>query len=236
LDAESGDTALKKILKKIAATFPLPVQQELKRYFFAYQIRKDRFVTSEKEFASLDRLVSPGDWVLDIGANIGQYTKRFSDLVGSSGRVIAFEPVPDTFELLAANAQHFRQKNVTLFNAAASDECSALGMSIPTFDTGLSNYYEAHISASSTGLQILTFPIDSFQLPHAIRLAKIDAEGHEMAVLRGMERLLTRDHPTLIVETFTADVENYLRPFGYGVSQIANSSNKIFTQKDVAIQ
>ena len=90
------------VLKKIAARLPLRIQQELKRLFFAYQIRANRFFTAEKEFAIVDRLVSPGDWVLDIGANIGQYTKRFSDLVGHSGRVIAFEPVPDTFELLTS--------------------------------------------------------------------------------------------------------------------------------------
>ena len=45
------------VLKKIAATFPVPVQQELKRFFFAYQIRKERFVTSEKEFALLEYLL-----------------------------------------------------------------------------------------------------------------------------------------------------------------------------------
>ena len=118
---------MKRVLKTIAARLPLRIQQELKRIFFAYQIRRNRFFTDEKEFAIVDRLISPGDWVLDIGANIGQYTKRFSELVGDSGRVIAFEPVPDTFELLTANAQRFRQKNVTLFNAAASDQCVALG-------------------------------------------------------------------------------------------------------------
>lgn len=216
------------VLKKIAATFPVPVQQELKRFFFAYQIRKERFVTSEKEFALLEHLVSPGDWVLDIGANIGQYTKRFSDLVGDGGRVIAFEPVPDTFELLAANTQRFRQKNVTLFNAAASEQCSSQGMTIPTFATGLSNYYEAHLSPTASDLNVLTFPIGTLPLPHSIRLAKIDAEGHEMAVLRGMASLLHRDHPILIVETFSDEVEHYLRDFGYRMTQIPGSSNKLF--------
>ena len=223
------------VLKKIAARLPLRIQQELKRLFFAYQIRANRFFTAEKEFAIVGRLVSPGDWVLDIGANIGQYTKRFSDLVGDSGRVIAFEPVPDTFELLTANAQRFRQKNVTLFNAAASDECAALGMAIPTFTSGLSNYYEAHLTSTTNGLQVLTFPIGSLPFPHSIRLAKIDAEGHELSVLRGMESLLRRDHPTLIVETFSSDAENFLLGFGYRMKQIPGSSNKIFSTTDIDI-
>ena len=223
------------VLKKIAARLPLRIQQELKRIYFAYQIRRNRFFTDEKEFAIVDRLVSPGDWVLDIGANIGQYTKRFSDLVGDSGRVIAFEPVPDTFELLTANAQRFRQKNVTLFNAAASDQCVALGMAIPTLSSGLSNYYAAHLTPTANGLTVLTFPIGNVQFPHSIRLAKIDAEGHELAVLRGMENLLRRDQPTLIVETFAADVEKFLLDFGYRVKQIPGSSNKIFSTTDIDI-
>lgn len=223
------------VLKKIAARLPLRIQQELKRIYFAYQIRRNRFFTDEKEFAIVDRLVSPGDWVLDIGANIGQYTKRFSDLVGDTGRVIAFEPVPDTFELLTANAQRFRQKNVTLFNAAASDQCVALGMAIPTLSSGLSNYYAAHLTPTANGLTVLTFPIGNMQFSHSIRLAKIDAEGHELAVLRGMENLLRRDQPTLIVETFAADVEKFLLDFGYRMKQIPGSSNKIFSTTDIDI-
>ncbi len=223
------------VLKKIAARLPLRIQQELKRIYFAYQIRRNRFFTDEKEFAIVDRLISPGDWVLDIGANVGQYTKRFSELVGDSGRVIAFEPVPDTFELLTANAQRFRQKNVTLFNAAASDQCVALGMAIPTLSSGLSNYYAAHLTPTANGLTVLTFPIGNVQFPHSIRLAKIDAEGHELAVLRGMENLLRRDQPTLIVETFAADVEKFLLGFGYRMKQIPGSSNKLFSTTDIDI-
>ncbi len=226
---------MKRVLKIIAARLPLRIQQELKRIYFAYQIRRNRFFTDEKEFAIVDRLISPGDWVLDIGANVGQYTKRFSELVGDSGRVIAFEPVPDTFELLTANAQRFRQKNVTLFNAAASDQCVARGMAIPTLSSGLSNYYAAHLTPTANGLTVLSFPIGNVQFPHSIRLAKIDAEGHELAVLRGMENLLRRDQPTLIVETFAADVEKFLLGFGYRVKQIPGSSNKIFSTTDIDI-
>ena len=82
---------------------------------------------------------------------------------------------------------------------------------------------------------MLTFPIGNLLFPHSIRLAKIDAEGHELAVLRGMENLLRRDQPTLIVETFAADVEKFLLGFGYRVKQIPGSSNKIFSTTDIDI-
>jgi ubiquinone/menaquinone biosynthesis C-methylase UbiE len=93
---------MKRRLKKLAARLPLRWQQELKRRYFANQIRKHSFRAPEPEFEMLSPMVSAGDWVLDVGANIGQYTLRLSELVGESGRVISFEPVPETFELLAA--------------------------------------------------------------------------------------------------------------------------------------
>ncbi len=223
------------VLKTIAATFPIAVQQELKRFYFAHQIRKERFVTDEKEFALLHNFISPGDWVLDIGANIGHYTKRFSDLAGASGRVIAFEPVPDTFELLAANVQRFCHKNVSLFNAAASHDCASHAMSIPTLSTGLSNYYEAHLTADHGSLNVLTIPVGTLPLPHSICLIKIDAEGHEMAALEGMENLLQRDHPTLIVETFSEKVAQYLAQFGYRKFRLDGSSNGMFSVKELTL-
>ncbi len=219
---------MKTLFKSLAAKMPLSLQQELKRLYFARQIRRDRFVTDEKEFDLVSTFLRAGDWVLDIGANIGHYTRRFSDLVGPSGRVIAFEPVPRTFELLAANIQLFAQKNVSLLNAAASDACRVVGMGIPVFDTALSNYYQAHITAGQGDVHVLTLAVDSLALPQPVRLVKIDAEGHEPAVLQGMRSLLSRDHPILIIEENSAAIAEILKPLGYEVDQLPESSNLIF--------
>ena len=219
---------MKQALKRVAARLPARWQQELKRRYFGSMIRRRRFGTNEKEYALLDTLVGRGDWVLDVGANIGAYTLRLSELVGAEGRVIAFEPVPETFELLAANAALAPAKNITLINAAASDSAREIGMEIPKFATGLSNFYMAHVSSESTGLRILCAPIDSLTFPHPIRLAKIDAEGHEVAVLRGMANILRKDKPVLIVEDNVPDLAPYLREFGYAAQKLEGSSNCIF--------
>lgn len=92
----------KTLLKRVAAGLPPLWQQELKRIHFRREIRRHTFASTEPEFRLLDSMISAGDWVMDIGANVGHYTKRLSDLVGPRGRVIAVEPVPDTFALLAA--------------------------------------------------------------------------------------------------------------------------------------
>lgn len=211
-------------LKRFAALLPAGWQHELRRVHFSWEIRRGRFMTDEKEFALLDSFLRPGDWALDIGANVGHYTLRMAELVGRGGRVVAVEPVPDTFALLAANARLFRYENVSLLNIAASDRVASRSIEIPQFAGGLTNYYQARLSSSDDGLRVLTLPIDALMLP-AVRLVKIDVEGHELAVLRGMRSLLERDHPALIVETGLQETLDVLGDLGYAVERFPGSSN-----------
>jgi FkbM family methyltransferase len=222
------------LLKRIAAKFPESTQQELRRLFFRKQIRRGRFVTDEQEYALLDRFLGRGDWALDIGANVGHYTMRMSELVGADGRVVAFEPVPATFAHLAANAQLFPHLNVSLLNAAASDCTATVGMQIPRFSVGLANYYQAHLTSATGALSILTLPVDALALP-TVKLAKIDVEGHELPVLRGMRRLLERDHPVLIVETGSQETTELLEALGYATERLPGSSNILCRQAGKAL-
>jgi Methyltransferase FkbM domain len=64
-------------------------------------------------------------------------------------------------------------------------------------------------------------------IPNRVGLAKIDTEGHELAVLHGMRKLIERDHPVLIVEANSADVVVFLEGLGYSVTQGQNSSNYV---------
>lgn len=222
-------------LKKIASRLPRRAQQGLKRFHFGRQIRSRNFRTAEPEYDLLPALISPGDWVLDVGANVGHYTARFSELVGERGRVISFEPVPDTFELLASNVALLPHKNVTLINSAASDVTDVVGIEIPKFtDSGLDDYYTAHLSQASCGLNVLCIPVDSLNLPHPVRLVKIDAEGHELPVLRGARALLERDHPVLIIEDNGSDICEYLAGFGYSYEKMESSPNRLFRESHPA--
>jgi FkbM family methyltransferase len=218
-------------LKKLASRLPLGWQQQLKRHFFGWQIRRQSFRTNEPEYELLPSMVSQGDWALDVGANIGHYTMRLSELVGEAGRVVCFEPVPETFELLAANAALAPNKNISLINAAATESPRLSSMQIPKFsDTGLDNYYMAQLSQDQlgSGTRVLCLSVDSLQLPHQIRLVKIDAEGEELSVVRGMKGVLQRDHPILIVEDNNAEVVPFLESFGYSSNRIPGSSNRVF--------
>jgi FkbM family methyltransferase len=224
---------MKRHLKTIAARLPKHWQQELKRVYFRRQVRRRRFGTWEPEYALLPRFVARGDWVLDVGANVGHYTLRAAELVGTEGRVIALEPVPDTFALLAANAAARSLQNVTLINAAASASGHVAGMNIPEADTGLAEYALAHLTAQPLASEprVLCLPIDALPLPHRIRLVKIDAERHELYVLQGMKDLLHRDHPIVIAEDNVAEVPDFLRGFGYFTAKLTGSSNRLFAQE-----
>jgi len=216
------------VMKQIAARLPHRWQSELKRLHFGRQIARNDFNTSEAEYQMLSQWVQPGDWVLDIGANVGQYTKRLSDLVGAEGRVIAFEPVPATFALLSANAERFQHGNVSLFNAAVSGKLDVLGMDIPRFASGLVNYYQAHLTEGGQGAtRVLTLPIDALQIDRRVSLIKVDAEGHEAQVIDGMQALLARWKPLLIVETGSQPLVERITSLGYEVSRLAGSSNVV---------
>lgn len=217
------------LLKQIAARLPIRWQTELKRIYFGRQIRKGIFATDEPEYKILLQFIKPGDWVIDIGANVGHYTKRFSELVGARGRVLAFEPVPTTFSLLSANVDLFAYPNVTLINSAVSDKFDVVGMSIPKFSTGLTNYYRAHLStATDCELFVLTISIDSLCINQRIALIKIDTEGHESIVLSGMHRLIESQHPILIIETGSKEVITKLSTFGYHPEKLPSSPNILF--------
>jgi len=173
-------------------------------------------------------ILSEGDWVLDVGANIGHYTIRFSELVGASGRVIAFEPVPDTFEILSSNVSVSGALNVSLVNAAASDSTRIAGVEIPMLDSGLANFYMAHLSSAPANLTVLCISVDALAIENKVRLVKIDAEGHDFVVLKGMEKLLRRHQPILFVEESTENVVDFLKEIGYSMQKLPNSPNSVF--------
>jgi FkbM family methyltransferase len=221
---------MRAITKRLANYLPERWQQRAKRFHFARQIRRGVFTTSEPEYSELGDFLSPGDWVIDIGANVGHYTLRMSELVRSDGRVFAFEPIPPTFELLTANCALSHYRNVTLLNLAASDSRGIVTMKVPQSErTGGPNYYEAHISNEGIAegcWNVFTLEIDTLGLPHRVSLVKIDAEGHELQVIRGMTRLIECHRPILVVEGNRA--EPFLESLGYHAQHHSGSPNYVW--------
>jgi FkbM family methyltransferase len=217
------------VLRPILGSLPDPLQRELRRLHYARQIRRGRFGTDEPEYDMLERWVRAGDTVLDVGANIGRYTMKLSALVGPQGRVIAVEPVAETFVLLSENVSRSPHGNVTLLNVAASSGFEVVGMTVPRDSSGIENLYQASIDGGTEGgPRVLTAPMDALRLPSRISLAKIDVEGHELAALAGMDRILTEDRPVLIVEDSSAEIQTVLTDRGYESTRFDGSPNRLY--------
>lgn len=209
------------ITQKVFAWLPDSARQSLRRRRYARQIVRGTFRTHEPEYDRLSEWVFDGDWCLDVGANVGHYTLRLSELVGS-GRVIAFEPMPATFELLATNSAG--RSNITLVNAAVSNRTSLARMSTPCYDgTSLANYYKSTISDNGD-VPVLCVAPDDWALPR-ISLIKIDAERHDEVALQGMRKIIERDRPLLIVESLHED--SLLHGLGYSVERLKGSPNVV---------
>jgi FkbM family methyltransferase len=194
------------------------------------QMLRGKFTTAEPEFALLHEMVKAGDCVIDVGANVGHYTMRLSDLVGPTGHVLALEPIAETYAVLVRNARRFQfRDNVTLLNVAASDSNTFVRMSIPTRADGGQNYYEAAITnAADSGLSALAVTLDSLLQPRRVALIKIDAEEHEAAVVRGALQTIRRDLPHLIIEGMPTAYEHELVALGYAPALITPSPNVVY--------
>ena len=195
---------LKSALKKNA---PDSAIHALKKVYYPWLLKRfpeGRWPSS----AVVKHLVQPGDLVIDAGANIGYVTLLLSKWVGHEGKVISFEPVPQTFELLSHNLHCLRLKNVTAINLGLSSESGTVRMRIPSDKDGSGNYYEASIvdahrdqeTGASTMVEVGR--LDSFLpvIPRQLSFIKIDVEGHEFEVIQGSERILHSVKPALLVE------------------------------------
>lgn len=220
------------LTKRALAHLPQTLQQELKRWRMRRLIRKGQFIPQEPEMAIISRLLSRGSCAIDVGANVGHYTCHMSKCVGPEGRVLAFEPLLDAFAQLTANVQAAALNNVTLINAAASSALAQVKMEVPKFDTGMENWYRAHI-ASTGRYSVLCFPLDAIPTVVPVSLIKIDAEGHDLQVLEGAENLIRTSRPTLIVEApHDGEIAGWLAARGYKITKADPQSPNIVATFD----
>lgn len=157
------------------------------------------------ESAIVTRLVQPGDHVIDAGANIGYISLLLSRMVGPLGVVHSFEPVPTTHEFLAHNVAALALHNIRVRRVAVSDTPGVARMATPDYVGGGENLYESHLvtdGSAETG----TFEVEVARLDDQlgadadrVTFIKIDVEGHELAALRGANRILAA-RPALLIE------------------------------------
>ena len=135
-----------KLLLKRSAWKILPqstVQFIKKRHYL--RLLCSSSLEKEPELRVIRYLVKTGDSIIDIGANVGVYTKILSELIGPDGHVYSIEPFPSTFEILCYNVRKLRLDNVEPINVAVSDSQAVVTMAIPYDLSGAETHYRASI-------------------------------------------------------------------------------------------
>jgi len=148
------------------------------------------------------RAIKPGDVVYDIGANVGFYTLLSSILVGTEGRVYAFEPLPSNLRDLRKHQEINRIFNCTVIEAAVS---STEGEA--RFDPS-PNRHQGRLSRTGTIL-VRKVSLDSLLRQGRINppsVMKIDIEGAEFECLCGATETIRRHRPTIFLATHGTDV------------------------------
>ncbi|AXC11515.1 methyltransferase, FkbM family domain protein [Acidisarcina polymorpha] len=171
-----------------------------------------------EEMRAVLQLARVCNTIFDIGANVGLYSIALGQRFPSS-KVMAFEPVPDTYRELCRNLTLNSISNVTTFNVGLSDRCwDAPFFFDPTVSGAASG---APLGSEYPVTESLTCPVetlDSFveRTGVAPDFIKCDVEGGELAVFRGATQLLERSKPIV----FTEMLRKWSARFGYHPNDI----------------
>jgi FkbM family methyltransferase len=200
----------------------------------------------EDEIGKLIRIsLFPGAVGLDIGANIGLQSIRMSQAVGPEGIVCSFEPLNYLQEKLYNNLNLNKADNIKFFSCALSDQEGVNEFKINkncwnqgTFNIGDSNQgndtQQVHIKIGDTIPEIINL--------ERLDLIKIDVEGFEHHVLRGLKQTIVKHKPRIIFEYDSnywlktgeriQECFNYLQSINYHVYQITPVGCEYINQPD----
>jgi FkbM family methyltransferase len=150
----------------------------------------------------LARRVKPGMTVVDVGANFGYYTLLFADAVGESGHVIAVEPNPDAVALLRETVLlNGYASRTRIVPHALSSVAGRAWLYAPDGEPKNATIVEQAALPGGSTIEVSTLTLDEVALQYPkIDLVKIDAEGGEVGVIAGMQRVIARDHPMIVLE------------------------------------
>jgi FkbM family methyltransferase len=187
----------------------------------------------------LTGLLRPGSVVVDVGANIGYYTLLAAGKVGPRGRVHAVECSPKNLMVLSENVRKNKLQNVKIHPFAAASQRGMLTLNVSA--VGLSwfgpNSRWPDAPGVSDAVTVPCVPLDEI-VQSPVHVVKIDAEGADLDVLKGMKRILSENErvsiivewaPPMLVEADKDPLElpRWLQGAGFGrITVLDQLSNK----------
>jgi len=200
-------------------------------FFAAYHAGLLRNNSIYKYHYFVKNLIKKGDVVIDIGANLGYYTKLFSNWVGSSGKVYAVEPVREYVEIILWSTR--KRKNIELLPYALGAENKSINMVV----SGRHGYLRTGLPQVQTSGDVssyeFSFPAEMkkgselFSNLHRLDYIKCDIEGYEEFVIPEIKTIIEQHKPVIQIETWGEQrpiVEKLLNGLGYSKYELDGSS------------
>ena len=158
---------------------------------------------SEGEAVLFQKILRPGMFVVEVGANLGAHTVVLAQAVVPGGGVLAFEPQRLIFQTLCANLALNSIPNVDAHCAAVGAEPGTI--LVPSLDCYRTNNFGGlALGMHQVGEQVPVVALDNLKLARC-DLLKVDVEGMEKAVLLGASATIARCQPLLYVENDRQD-------------------------------
>ncbi len=209
----------------------------IKKYFFPesflFKRRLERSIKNkdENEIELLERFIEPGTDSIDVGVYRGVYSYEMSKY---SKNVHSFEPNPIIFEYINKNLKKIIN-NIFLYNYALSNKNQVIDLKVPIrndkynrenfeefYELGRATIHQENTFKRYEKFQITSKKIDEFNFKNNISFIKIDVEGHELEVIKGGEKIISKNKPILLVEieerhsqSKVSDTINYINKLGY---------------------
>jgi FkbM family methyltransferase len=179
-----------------------------------------------KSYQALVHALRPGDVFIDVGAYVGAYSVIAAKIVGSTGRVVAYEPSTRTHSYLAANLRYNNLVNAVIVRQIC---CGAHNGEID-FYQGLNQLESTNSILPVAGYRKTNVPVNTLDhemasLGLSPKVIKIDAEGGEWDILQGATHVLRTCRPYLLLSLHPHelqrlgktpdDILQWLNQFGY---------------------
>jgi FkbM family methyltransferase len=200
---------LKNMIQRVLLTQP-------KLWVLAKEILRSKQGKKDAEEAIVPFLVRPDTVAVDIGANLGIYTKI---MLTRTQNVICIEPNPECCSIL----RKVFGKKVNVITGAASNMNADVLLRIPNAGIGYATVEEANarFAGAFKSIHVPAFKIDDLRLEN-VSFIKIDVEGHELSVLEGAGETLKKSQPAILLEAeernrpgAVASVREFLESLGY---------------------
>lgn len=145
-------------------------------------------------------IISDGDVVIDVGANIGYFALLEAKIVGNNGWVYAIEPIPDNIGMLDENIKANGFANISTHEYAIGDETKEGHIYLSHKSNWCSMLKNAEVVDEGRKIPVKVMTLDDFikekRFPDLIRM---DAEGYEVQIIKGMKGMIESSHPLKIM-------------------------------------